>query len=384
MSFKKNYLFYAIALLIILLSLYVSDFFVKRLAAEERLRVEIWAEAVKTSVKPMESESDDLSLVLKITESNKTIPVIWCDENKQPIMHNNLDIKDDDVDTYLKKKVKELEADHHVIPFNFEDGTVQYIYYDDSIILKQLQAYPYIQLTVVSIFVLIAFISYEVNKRSEENKVWVGLSKETAHQLGTPISSLLGWIDLLKLKNVDSSLVNEISRDVTRLRVIAERFSKIGSVPETEVIDINTVLMNSLNYLRKRISPKVEITFNIPDEELYVQMNESLFGWVVENLTKNAVDAMNGIGKINFDITGYDNYVQIDVSDTGKGIHKSKFKTVFKPGYTTKQRGWGLGLSLVKRIVENYYKGKIFVKSSELQKGTTFRILLKRVLTPSI
>jgi len=375
--FKKHYIFYAVALVIIILSLYVSDFFVKRLAAEERTRVEIWAEATK-AVELVQDEAAGLNLVLKILESNTTIPVILCDSLKNPVEYRNIDVEGEPTDEYLKAMVAKYESADRVIPFELNDGSRQFIYYDESIILKQLQAYPYIQLTVVGLFVLIAFISYEVNRRSEENKVWVGLSKETAHQLGTPISSLLGWVDLLKLKNVDPRLVDEIGGDVERLQIIAQRFSKIGSVPESETIEVGDALQKNLSYLRKRISAKVEISVHLVDKEMKAQINESLFGWVVENLTKNAADAMNGIGKIDFTVSENDNYVQIDVSDTGKGIPKSKFKTVFKPGYTTKKRGWGLGLSLVKRIVEVYYKGRIFVKSSESQKGTTFRILLQK------
>jgi len=378
--FKKHYIFYAVALVIIILSLYVSDFFVKRLAAEERTRVEIWAEATK-AVELVQDEAAGLNLVLKILESNTTIPVILCDSLKNPVEYRNLGVEGMPTDEYLTAMVAKYESADRVIPFELNDGSRQYIYYDESIILKQLQAYPYIQLTVVGLFVLIAFISYEVNRRSEENKVWVGLSKETAHQLGTPISSLLGWVDLLKLKNVDPRLADEIGGDVERLQIIAQRFSKIGSVPESEVIEVGDALQKSLAYLRKRISAKVEISVHLADKEMKALINESLFGWVVENLTKNAADAMNGIGKIDFTVSENDNHVQIDVSDTGKGIPKSKFKTVFKPGYTTKKRGWGLGLSLVKRIVEVYYKGRIFVKSSEPQKGTTFRILLQKVST---
>ena len=374
--FRKYYIFYAVALIIILLSLYVSNFFVKRLAAEERVRVEIWAEAIKFYVN--KDNITDLNLVLKILESNTTIPVIWCDSQKKSIDHRNLKIPDGPSEAYLQKKIAHFEASNRMISFRLDDGSPQYIYYDDSIILKRLQAYPYIQLAVVALFVLIAFISYEVNRRSEENKVWVGLSKETAHQLGTPISSLLGWVDLLKIRKIDPLLVDEISGDVGRLQIIAQRFSKIGSVPESEAIDVNDILRKSLEYLRKRISSKVNITVETPRASVIALINESLFGWVIENLTKNAADAMEGIGTICFGVSEQGNYVQIDVSDSGKGIQKSKFKTIFSPGYTTKRRGWGLGLSLVKRIVEDYYKGKIFVKSSELQKGTTFRILLRK------
>lgn len=254
----------------------------------------------------------------------------------------------------------------------------QVLYYDDSYILKQLQVYPYIMLVIIAVFILLAFFALSSSQKAEQNKVWVGLSKETAHQLGTPISSLVAWTEYLKLKNVDSSLLDEIDKDVHRLQIIAERFSKIGSISDIKPVVFQDAIKKSVAYLEKRISNKVQLVFDFPPEELHVALNESLFAWVLENLTKNAVDAMSGQGIIRYQISEKGKYYCLDITDTGKGLPKSKFKSIFMPGYTTKERGWGLGLSLAKRIVESYHKGKIFVKQSEIGKGTTFRVLLRK------
>ena len=259
-----------------------------------------------------------------------------------------------------------------------EDGTFQYLYYDDSTNLKRLLVYPYAQLSVMAVFILIAFLALASTKKAEQNKVWVGLSKETAHQLGTPISSLIAWIEYLKTKDVDAYLLGEMDKDVKRLETIAERFSKIGSNPDPVPVNICDSIRSALDYMGTRISSKVHIHLELPEHPVLVLMNGSLFAWVIENLTKNAVDAMEGQGKITYTLEEKGDKVRIDVTDTGRGILKSKFKTVFNPGYTTKKRGWGLGLSLVKRIVESYHGGKIYVRWSEMGKGTTFRIELRK------
>ena len=259
-----------------------------------------------------------------------------------------------------------------------EDGTYQYLYYDDSTILKRLLIYPYAQLSVVFVFILLAFLALASTKKAEQNKVWVGLSKETAHQLGTPISSLIAWVEYLKTKEIDPFLLTEMEKDVKRLEIIAERFSKIGSNPDPVPVDVNHSIESALEYMQTRISSKVKIQTSLVDHPVLVLMSDSLFAWVIENLLKNAVDAMEGQGSITLQVEETHKQVRIDISDTGKGIPKSKFKTVFNPGYTTKKRGWGLGLSLVKRIIESYHGGKIYVKSSELGKGTTFRIELQK------
>ena len=370
---RLKYLFILIATLIAIVSVFVSDKLVKSLAQEERQKVEIWAEAQRMIA--TETNGSNMALIL---ESNTTIPVLWCNEKDSVIAEKNIDLPEKDSDLFLKNKVRELKSKNPPILIDMQDGTFQYLYYDDSIILKRLLIYPYAQLTVVFIFILIAFLALASTKKAEQNKVWVGLSKETAHQLGTPISSLIAWVEYLRTKEIDPSLLGEMEKDVKRLEMIAERFSKIGSNPDPTPVNISNSIRTALNYMETRISAKVKIYTHLPDNPVLVLMNDSLFAWVIENLTKNAVDAMEGQGEITFQVEERDKTVRIDITDSGKGIPKSKYKTVFNPGYTTKKRGWGLGLSLVKRIIESYHGGKIFVKNSEVGKGTTFRIELRK------
>ena len=373
---RLKYLFILIATLIAIVSVFVSDKLVKSLAQEERQKVEIWAEAQRMIA--TETNGSNMALILKILESNTTIPVLWCNEKDSVIAEKNIDLPEKDSDLFLKNKVRELKSKNPPILIDMQDGTFQNLYYDDSIILKRLLIYPYAQLTVVFIFILIAFLALASAKKAEQNKVWVGLSKETAHQLGTPISSLIAWVEYLRTKEIDPSLLGEMEKDVKRLEMIAERFSKIGSNPDPTPVNISNSIRTALNYMETRISAKVKIYTHLPDNPVLVLMNDSLFAWVIENLTKNAVDAMEGQGEITFQVEERDKTVRIDITDSGKGIPKSKYKTVFNPGYTTKKRGWGLGLSLVKRIIESYHGGKIFVKNSEVGKGTTFRIELRK------
>lgn len=373
---RLKYLFILIATLIAIVSVFVSDKLVKSLAQEERQKVEIWAEAQRMIA--TETNGSNMALILKILESNTTIPVLWCNEKDSVIAEKNIDLPEKDSDLFLKNKVRELKSKNPPILIDMQDGTFQYLYYDDSIILKRLLIYPYAQLTVVFIFILIAFLALASTKKAEQNKVWVGLSKETAHQLGTPISSLIAWVEYLRTKEIDPSLLSEMEKDVKRLEMIAERFSKIGSNPDPTPVNISNSIRTALNYMETRISAKVKIYTHLPDNPVLVLMNDSLFAWVIENLTKNAVDAMEGQGEITFQVEERDKTVRIDITDSGKGIPKSKYKTVFNPGYTTKKRGWGLGLSLVKRIIESNHGGKIFVKNSEVGKGTTFRIELRK------
>ena len=371
-----KYIFIFVAVLIAIASVVVSNMLVKNLAEEERQKIEVWHEATRAMTS--ESPSLNMQLILKIIQGNSSIPVILWSEKDGIISYNNIEIPERDQDGFLQKKLKELKAKNPPIAIDIEDGTFQYLYYDDSIILKRLNIYPYAQLTVVFVFILIAFLALASTKKAEQNKVWVGLSKETAHQLGTPISSLIAWMEYLKTKEIDPALLKEMSKDVSRLEMIAERFSKIGSNPDPDPVNINDSILSALEYMESRISSKVKIHTDLPKEPIYVSMNDSLFAWVIENLIKNAVDAMEGYGEISFHVEDRGKCARIDITDTGKGIPKSKYKTIFNPGYTTKKRGWGLGLSLVKRIVESYHKGKIFVKSSEVGKGTTFRIELKK------
>ncbi|MDH6535351.1 sensor histidine kinase [Parabacteroides sp. 52] len=398
---RLKFVFIIVAMAIAAASLVASDILVKNLAKEERQKMELWAEAMKILINSQEKIEDapmqDMTLVLKIVEENTTIPLIQVDENDSILSVRNLGYEipveiseNDSITTYNyqdnvgrgqqeneRKRLEKLKAKRAPIVIDLGD-TREYLYYDDSIILKRLNIYPYVQLTILFVFVFVSFLALASTKKAEQNKVWVGLSKETAHQLGTPISSLIAWVEYLKTKEIDPALLNEMNKDVVRLETIADRFSKIGSNPEPIPVNINHSILSALDYMHTRISSKVKIHTILPDTPTLVQMNDALFAWVVENLVKNAVDAMDGQGDITFKVEEVKNKVRIDVSDTGKGIAKSKFKTVFSPGYTTKARGWGLGLSLVKRIIESYHKGHIFVKSSEAGKGTTFRIELKK------
>lgn len=373
---RLKFAFIFVAILIAIASVVVSDALIKNLAQEERQKIEVWSEAtrVMTSANP----SLNMNLILKIIQGNTSIPVILCAESDSLLTYNNIEVPEVDTEAFMKDKIKELKSKNPPIVIDMEDGTFQFLYYDDSIMLKRLLIYPYAQLSVVFVFILIAFLALASTKKAEQNKVWVGLSKETAHQLGTPISSLIAWIEYLRLKEIDPSLLNEMEKDVKRLETIAERFSKIGSNPDPAPVNILDSVRTALGYMETRISAKVKMHTHLPEEPILVLMNDALFAWVAENLIKNAVDAMEGVGEISILVEEKEKVVRIDISDTGKGIPKSKFKTVFNPGYTTKRRGWGLGLSLVKRIIESYHGGKIYVKGSEAGKGTTFRIELQK------
>lgn len=368
-----RYAFIAVATVIALVSLVFSNTLVKGLAKEERNKVEIWAAA--TELLSKSDESSDMNLVLQILQSNKTIPVILYDKTSNTLSANNIKLPEKDTQGFLLKKTGEFAVKHD--PIELEELN-QSVYFDDSFILKRLQIYPYVQLLVISIFIALAFFALMSSQKAQQNKVWAGLSKETAHQLGTPISSLIAWTEYLKLKGLDPALINEMGKDVYRLEIIAERFSKIGSVPEIKPVVWQEAVQESVAYLEKRISWKVKLVFDFPESSVMVQLNKSLFSWVIENLTKNAVDAMGGEGIITYSMGDKGRYCFLDISDTGKGVSTSKFNRIFQPGFTTKERGWGLGLSLAKRIVENYHEGKIFVKQSEIGKGTTFRILLRK------
>ncbi len=374
-----------IAIIIAFSSLIVSHILIKDLSVEERSKMEVWSEAMKTFNSA--DENADLTLVLKVLNGNNTIPVIVADKNGDIQSYRNISVPTSDPDKYLEDKVNSFGYRNHKIRIYFKSeisatnpDETDYIdiYYDDSLMLKRLATYPYVQLGVVLIFVVIAVFALLSSKRAEQNKVWVGLSKETAHQLGTPISSLMAWIEILKSRYADDDLISDMSNDVNRLQLIADRFSKIGSMPEPQPCELNLVLNNVIDYLSKRCSGKIIFVRDYADISVSVKLNSSLFEWVIENLCKNAIDSMGGQGSITILVKNNESKVLIDISDTGKGITKSKYKTVFQPGYTTKKRGWGLGLSLAKRIVEDYHHGKIFVKRSELNKGTTFRIELKK------
>ncbi len=371
------------AVVIAVASLFVSNYLVRDLSAEERTKMEVWAEAMRSF--NMADENTDLNLVLKVMDENHTIPVIVLDSAGMVTTYRNLKIhgkNETDSLAYVTAKGHKLRSEDMYVRIYLDESNdpgSDYIdvCYDDSVMIKRLSAWPFVQLGVVMVFVVVAIFALLTSKRAEQNKVWVGLSKETAHQLGTPISSLMAWTEILKETYPNDDLLPEMDKDVQRLQLIADRFSKIGSLPELTSSSLNQVLDHVVDYMSRRTSARVTMIKQLPDEDLIVRINASLFEWVVENLCKNAVDAMEGVGTITLHAEKAGNKVVIDVTDTGKGIRKKDLHNVFTPGFTTKKRGWGLGLSLAKRIVEEYHRGRIYVKSSELGKGTTFRIELK-------
>ena len=367
------------AVVIAVTSLLVSHYLVRDLQREERAKMEMWAQAMRALSEA--DENTDLSLVMAVIEENHTIPIVVLDVDGNIADYRNTDIPSSaDTIAFLAAYGRRLQEAGNSIRIDFDDSDYyQLVCYDESTMLKRLTQWPYVQLGIVMIFVVVAIFALLSSKRAEQNKVWVGLSKETAHQLGTPISSLMAWVEVLKESYPDDDLIPEMEQDVRRLERIAERFSKIGSLPEPVNASMNEVLDHVIAYMDKRTSQKVRITGHYPTEPVIVRMNASLFEWVIENLCKNAVDAMEGgQGKIDLWLLEEGDTVAVEVVDTGKGIRSRDIKNVFRPGFTTKKRGWGLGLSLAKRIVEEYHKGHIYVKSSEVGRGTTFRIELKR------
>lgn len=370
-----------VAIVIAVVSLVASNILTKDLAREERSKMEVWAEAMRALSQA--DENTDLALVLKVLNENNTIPVVVLDNVGNVTDFRNVTINAKnykDSLQYISAIAKRLKANKQDIRIQLSDAKNEYIdvCYDDSLMLKRLALYPYVQLGVVMLFVVVAIFALLTSKRAEQNKVWVGLSKETAHQLGTPISSLMAWTTILKENYPDDDLLPEMDKDVKRLQLIADRFSKIGSLPEPVPVSLSEVLDHVIDYIDRRTSKTIHIVKVFPDNDIIIRLNASLFEWVIENLCKNAVDAMGGVsGTITLRVETIGERVIVEVSDTGKGIKKKDLRNVFKPGFTTKSRGWGLGLSLAKRIVEEYHNGKIFVKSSELGKGTTFRIELK-------
>ena len=381
------------AVIIAVASLVVSHSLTKDLETEERNKMEVWAEAMRSLNKA--DENTDLSLVLKVLNENNTIPVIVMDSKGNVSEFRNLKVDGKTYEDSLKaaavvgQNLKSSGRDIRIY-LNQNDSVStgsDYIdvVYDDSLMLKRLAVYPFVQLGVVMLFVVVAIFALLTSKKAEQNKVWVGLSKETAHQLGTPISSLMAWIEILKENYPTDDLIPEMDKDVKRLQLIADRFSKIGSLPEPVPSSLNEVMDHVIDYMDRRTSKKVQMVKIFPDHDIIIKLNASLFEWVIENLSKNAVDAMGGgPGTITLRVEETPEKAIIEVSDTGKGIRKKDMNNVFRPGFTTKKRGWGLGLSLAKRIVEEYHKGKIYVKSSEVDRGdgsphgTTFRIELKK------
>ena len=369
--------FFIAALLIGAFSLWYTDSLVKVLASEEDKKIKLWANATRLLIKG----EGDINFLLDIAKDNTTIPIILIDDKGNINATKNLDSTHVSDTAYLMKQLEIMKEQHEPIkiPYDETNNRFNYLYYKNSFILSQLKSYPIIQLTLIAFFALLSYFTLSASRRAEQNQVWVGMSKETAHQLGTPISSLKEWINLLREteKENQEELLVELDNDVRRLELITERFSKIGSDPVLKPENLDLVIENSLLYLNARTSSKVDLSVSILKPGNWANINIPLFDWVIENLCKNAIDAMEGKGKIVVQLNHDEKHVYIDITDNGKGIPKSKFKTVFKPGFTTKKRGWGLGLSLVKRIVESYHNGTIYVRHSELGKGTTFRIVLQ-------
>lgn len=357
--------------------IYTRDL-VDRLKTEEKKKAELWAGATRRLV-GLSGNPDDFEFLFSIIEDNKTVPVILTDDEQNIISFRNIPHGASMDAAALKRVLDRMSDKNDPIIIDLGNGVENFIYYRESSLLRQLIVYPYIQLVVILLFIAVAYVAFSASREAEQNQVWVGLSRETAHQLGTPTSSLSAWVEILKSRYPDSDISGEISADVERLGRVAERFSLIGSRPKMLQTDLPELLRNSLAYLRKRISSTVEMNvINEASDECTVPANAVLLGWVIENLVKNAADAMKGRGSITIRLSENETEALIDVEDTGKGVHKKDFKTIFKPGYSTREHGWGLGLSLSKRIIEEYHKGKIFVRLSEPGKGTCMRVILNK------
>ena len=362
-------------------SLLYTNYLVNKLDQEERKKIELWAEATyqlaNSGMGPVNN-----ALATRIIQENSTIPIILTNEVGEIIgsrnVHEALDLDAKHLQMHLERMKNAHNPIQIEVKMNNEVILTQYLYYEDSYLLKQLRYYPALQLLVIFLFILVSYIAFSRSRRSEQNQVWAGMAKETAHQIGTPLSSIMAWIEILRRKPDLDNITTELDKDVKRLETITERFSKIGSKPKLQMVNISDVLMNTVSYLQHRLSDKVTINLNKEISKLYIPLNAVLFEWVIENICKNAVDAMKGEGQISINLFETDDYLKIHISDTGKGIPKNTFKSIFKPGFTSKKRGWGLGLSLTKRIIEDYHSGRIYVKSSEINKGSTFCISMHK------
>lgn len=349
---------------------------VNQIEETERQKMELWAEAIR--ILDQADFEDDLAFPFSVIENNTHIPVILTDAEGNIQGHKNLDSTKVSDPEYMIRQLGHARLENDSLVINLGPDEKQYLHYRDSILLRKLIYFPYVQLGVIILFILVSYIAFSISRKAEQNEVWTGMSKETAHQLGTPISSLLGWMEILKQSRLDPGTVEEIQKDASRLEKIAARFSKIGSKPALVETDLNQILSGSLEYIRTMGPKNIDYILDVPEIPIVVRLNDTLFEWVVENLCKNAIDAIQDNGRVILHAVETENNVIIDVEDSGKGIAKSRFKTIFKPGYTTKQRGWGLGLSLSKRIIESYHNGKIFVLSSDPGDSTIIRIMLKK------
>jgi anti-sigma regulatory factor (Ser/Thr protein kinase) len=358
-------------------SLIYTNNLVGRLKSEERKNIELWAEA--TRLIAISDSSQNVEFLFSIIDNNNTVPVILTDEAEAIIGHKNFNPEKAADPVYLERILSKIREKNKPILINLENGHYNLIYYKDSIILTMLIFYPYIQLGIIILFIAVSYLAFSSSRKADQNQVWVSMSKETAHQLGTPTSSLAGWIEILQHKHPEVSITEELARDVERLEKVTERFSRIGSKPAISSENIANIISRTINYLKSRSSSKVTFLTDFdPDIKILVPLNPALFEWVIENVAKNAIDAMEGNGEISFRITESDRIAVIDITDTGKGIPKSAYKKIFNPGFSTKQRGWGVGLSLAKRIIEDYHNGKIFVRYSEVGRGSCIRIVMNK------
>jgi signal transduction histidine kinase len=368
-----------LAVAIGIVSFFYTNWLVKKMAFEERKNVELWAKATQKLASYDINSTEDITFLNDIIVRNTSIPLIITDSLNNILGDKNIKYSQENRDKVRQKELRKMMAQNPPILIYVSESETQYLYFRDSALLQNLKYYPLVQFAVIFLFILVAYVAFSSSRNAEQNQVWVGMSKETAHQLGTPISSLMAWVELLKMQNIDENLIREFEKDTQRLEKITERFSKIGSVPELLLTDVAETIRSTVSYLKTRSSTKVKFILDFEESAHYeAPLNAALFSWVIENLCKNAIDAMNNSGVIQISMVEKGNQLMIDVADNGKGIAKAFHKTVFQPGFTTKKRGWGLGLSLARRIVENYHKGKIFIKQSELNKGTTFRILLHK------
>lgn len=364
-----------ILLVIVVLSVSFTTRLANKFAEEEYRKIELWAEATRQLI--MADEDDNIDLILSVMEGNTTIPVYMVDSAHQLLLSRNVKEPKHNKEEFYQQKINTLRLSQDPIVVKVNEEVTQYIYYEDSILLRRLYWFPYVQLAVIIAFIAIAVIALIMAQRSEQNSLWVGLSKETAHQLGTPISSLNAWNELLKATYPNDALLPQMDEDIRRLQTIAERFSKIGSQPTLDQQSLLPIVHSAMEYMRVRTSNKITYILQA-DSDCQVMVCKPLFEWVIENLCKNAIDSMEGKGEITLSLTKQENKVHLDITDTGKGIDRRHFKTIFKPGYTSKKRGWGLGLSLAKRIIEDYHRGKLFVKQSQIGVGSTFRITLEQ------
>lgn len=370
-----------VAVLIGFASLYITNSLVKDLSLEERKKIELWAKAIReiSNIADLADSSQNFAIVLEVLENNTTVPVLLTDENDSILSHMNIRPSRLQTQEDAQRMLSQMKSSKEPIVVTLIDGSKNIVYYKDSTTLVKLTYYPYVQLIVIILFIIASYYAFSHSRKAEQNRVWVGLAKETAHQLGTPTSSLLAWLELIRDSGIDPKLVANFEKDISRLEKVVDRFSKIGSSPSLRVTNLLTVIGSTVDYLRNRISSKISLTvqFNSADS-IPVPINETLFEWVLENVIRNSVDAIQSTGEVTVSVIDNTQVVFIDITDTGKGIPRSHFKTVFQPGYTTKSRGWGLGLTLSKRIIEVYHNGKLFVNSSEVDKGTTFRIVLNK------